>query len=83
VVNGQFNNSGSADENKKRKYHYSNLFLCQKKISRVYIMQLESILDIYLCALNLQLPSTYSKSPLALIPLALIFHVSFKVCAQL
>jgi hypothetical protein len=32
---------------------------------------------------SLQLPSTQSESPLALIPLAPKFHVSFKVCSQL
>jgi hypothetical protein len=30
---------------------------------------------------SLQLPSTQSKCPLALIPLAPISHVTFKVCA--
>jgi hypothetical protein len=32
---------------------------------------------------SLQLPSTQSESPLALIPLAPKCHVSFKVCTQL
>jgi hypothetical protein len=32
---------------------------------------------------SLQLPSTQSEGPLALIPLALKFHVSIKVCSQL
>jgi hypothetical protein len=32
---------------------------------------------------SLQLPSTHSESPLALIPLAPESHVCFKVCTQL
>jgi hypothetical protein len=35
------------------------------------------------CFQSLQLPSTQSESPLALIPLAPKSHVSFKVCTQL
>jgi hypothetical protein len=38
---GKFDNTGSADENKEKKYHGSNFFLCQKLKSRFSYIQLQ------------------------------------------
>jgi hypothetical protein len=61
-----------------KKYHCSNFFLYQKLKSRVSLIQLKSILGYFLAWFqSLQLPSTQSESPRALIPLDPKSHVSF------
>jgi hypothetical protein len=50
-------------------YLCSNFFLCQKLKSRASFIQLKSSLGYFLAWFqSLQLPSTQSESPLALIP---------------
>jgi hypothetical protein len=66
-----------------KKYQCSNFFLCQKLKSRVSFIELKPILGHFLAWFqSLQLPSTQSESPLALIPLAPKSHVSFKARTQ-
>jgi hypothetical protein len=52
-ISGKCNNIGSADENKLKKYHCRNFFLCQKLKSRFSFTQLKPILDIFLFGFSL------------------------------
>jgi hypothetical protein len=73
-INGKFNNTGSADE--KKIYHCSNFFLCQKLKSRVSLIQLKPILDIFLHGFSLSsCPKHSLKDLLLLNSMCLFKHV--------
>jgi hypothetical protein len=81
-INRNFNNIGSADKNIFKKSLQQFLPLSEAEIQGLHPAQAK--LGYFLAWFqSLQLPSTQSQSPLALISLATKAHVSFKVRTQL
>jgi hypothetical protein len=82
-INKKCNNIGSADENKEKISLQQFVPLSETEIQDLLHPAQFNFGYFLAWFQSLQLPSTQSESPLALIPLVPKSHVSFKVCTQL